>query len=71
MKATQTQIELNNILVELLIQKAFADGFNPAATESITKSINTIKNEIEKQNPTGSQGNRHSGNRIYQVENRS
>jgi len=69
MKATQTQIELNNILVELLIQKAFADGFNPAATESITKSINTIKNEIEKQNPKGSQGNRHSGNRIYQVEN--
>lgn len=68
---TQMQIELNNILVELLIQKAFADGFNPAATESITKSINKIRNEIEKQNPTGSQGNRHSGNRIYQVENRS
>lgn len=66
---TQTQIELNNILVELLIQKAFADGFNPAATESITKSINKIRNEIENQNPKGSQGNRHSGNRIRQVEN--
>lgn len=68
MKATQTQIELNNILVELLIQKAFAYGFNPTATESITKSINTIRNEIEKQNPQGSQGDRHTGNRIYKVE---
>lgn len=65
---TQTQIELNNILVELLIQKAFADGFKPVATESITKSINKIRNEIEKQNPKGSQGNRYSGNRIRQVE---
>lgn len=65
---TQTQIELNNILVELLIQKAFADGFNPAASESITKSINKIRNEIENQNPKGSQGNRHSGNRILEAK---
>ena len=66
---TQTQIELNNILVELLIQKAFADGFNPAASDLITNQINKIRNEIEKQNPKGSQGNRYSGNRIRQVEN--
>jgi hypothetical protein len=64
-----TQIELNNIYVELLIQKAFADGFNPAASKLITKSINKIKNEIENQTTKGSEGVRHSRNRIRQIEN--
>lgn len=65
---TQTQIELNNLMVDLLIQKSFAEAFCPVQVQPLTNQINKIRNEIKNQTPEGSSSERHSGNRIRQVE---